>query len=85
MSNAVTLTSQMAMAERELGAFLHAVSELYGPVEAAIAVQDWLQELERLPFEPEPTPREWRALTVAAAVKLSKRVSRKEKELTVTS
>jgi hypothetical protein len=68
---------QMDMAQRELGAFIYAVSESYGPDEADIAAQDWLDELKLLDCVPEPTPRDWRLVTIAAAGRLSKRVSKK--------
>ena len=56
MSHDRTLASQMAMAERELGAFLYVVSESYGPEEADIVAQDWLDELKLLDCVIEPTP-----------------------------
>ena len=65
----------MDMAQRELGAFLYVVSESYGPEEANIAAQDWLDELESLDHVPPLTPADWRTVTVAAASRLSKRVS----------
>ena len=76
MNNHLKLGCQIKMAERELGAFLHAVAELYGPGEAMISAQDWLDELELLDYIPEATPREWRLLTIAAGNRLSKRVSK---------
>ena len=39
MSNDVTSACQMRMAERELAAFIHAVTDLYGPEEAKISAQ----------------------------------------------
>jgi hypothetical protein len=65
----------MNLAERELGAFLYAVTELYGPEEAKMSAHDWVDELELLECLPGPTPREWRLLTIAAAHRLSKRVN----------
>jgi hypothetical protein len=77
MNHDRTFASQMDMAQRELGAFLYAVSESYGPEEADIAAQDWLEELKLLDCVPEPTPRDWRLVTIAAAGRLSKRVNKK--------
>jgi PAS domain S-box-containing protein len=74
MSNDVTLACQMKMAERELGAFFQVVSQLHGPEEAEISAQDWLDELELQACIAEPTPREWRSVTIDAANRLSKRV-----------
>jgi hypothetical protein len=76
MSNDVTLACQMKMAERELGAFFQVVSQLHGPEEAEISAQDWLDELELQACIAEPTPREWRSVTIDAANRLSKRVSK---------
>jgi hypothetical protein len=76
MNNPFTFDYQMNLAERELGAFLHVVAELYGPEEAKISSQDWLDELELLEYIPGLTPREWRVVTIAAANRLSKRVTK---------
>ncbi len=77
MNHDPTFASQMDMAQRELGAFIYAVSESYGPEEADIAAQDWLDELKLLDRIPEPTPRDWRLVTIAAAGRLAKRVNKK--------
>ena len=77
MNHDRTFAFQMDMAQRELGAFIYAVSESYGPDEADIAAQDWLDELKLLDCMPEPTPREWRLVTIAAAGRLSNRVNKK--------
>jgi hypothetical protein len=37
----------VAAAEAELAAFYSAISATYGPEEAMLAVDDWIQELER--------------------------------------
>jgi hypothetical protein len=75
MSNEIASACQTEMAERELGAFLHVVTELYGPEEANNSGQDWLDELELLDNLPGPTEREWRRLTIAAANRLAKRIN----------
>jgi hypothetical protein len=77
MNHDRTFASQMDLAQRELGAFLYAVSDSYGPEEAEIAAEDWLDELKLLACVPEPTPRDWRSVTIAAAGRLSKRVNKK--------
>ena len=76
MSNDIESASQINMAERQLGAFLHVVTELYGPEEANLAAEDWLEELELLDRIPGPTEPEWRLLTIAASNLLSQRVNR---------
>jgi hypothetical protein len=60
----------MTSAERELGAFMTAVSELFGTEHARRAADDWLDELERIDTLPE-TGRDFRAITIAAAVRLA--------------
>src|SRR5689334_18583675 len=57
-------------AERELGAFMTAVSELFGTEHAWRAADDWLDELERIDTLPE-TGRDFRAISIAAAVRLA--------------
>src|ERR1700730_9864256 len=36
----------MVIAERELGAFIRAVTELFGPDQARLAAEDWVDEVE---------------------------------------
>ena len=49
----------MAIAERELGAFIRAVTELFGPEQARLAADDWVDELELMDTLPGPTRRDW--------------------------
>ena len=60
----------MARAERELGAFMRAVSELFGTEHARRAADDWLDEFERIDALPE-TRRDFGAITIAAAARLA--------------
>jgi plasmid stabilization system protein ParE len=60
----------MASAERELGAYMSAVSELFGPEQAPRAADDWLDEFERMEALPE-TRRDFGAITIGAAVRLA--------------
>ena len=64
----------MNMAERELAAFMSAVTDLYGPEQARIAAEDWVEEFESMDTLPGFIPREWRLITVAAASRLTSRV-----------
>jgi hypothetical protein len=66
----------MDSAVRALGAFLHVVSELYGPEEARRSAEDWLNELELLEFVPEAPGQDWRTVTIAAGRRLAERVHR---------
>jgi len=74
-SNDQTFAKLMTMAERELGAFISAVTELFGTEQARLAAEDWLDEL----FIMEPllgwTSRDWRSITIAASARLAGRVN----------
>src|SRR5690242_1130386 len=63
----------MIMAERELAAFLGAVTELYGVEQAGISAEVWLDELQSMNSLPGATSRDWRAITVAALARLASR------------
>ena len=53
---------RMRMAERELSAFFTAVKDLYGPKQAQLSTEDWLQELEASNNLP-ASAREWRLIS----------------------
>ena len=63
------------MAERELGAFFAAVTELFGPEQARLSVEDWLQELESLDTLPGLRNCDWRQVTLAVLTRLANRVN----------
>jgi hypothetical protein len=60
-------------AERELGSFLAAVTELFGADRARQAPEHWLDELELQ--ETFPVNLNWRPITVAAAIRLALRLN----------
>lgn len=62
------------MAERELSAFLTAVTDLFGPEQARESADDWLSELVACNDVP-ASSREWRTLTISAAARLASRVN----------
>jgi hypothetical protein len=68
-----TCEDQMDMAERELSAFIRAVTELFGPEQARLSTEDWLDELELKDSSLRATSRDWRAVTVAASARLANR------------
>jgi|SRR5271166_5117418 len=68
-----TCEDQINMAERELSAFILAVTELFGPEQARLSSEDWLDELELMDRPPRATSRDWRAVTVAASARLANR------------
>ena len=65
---------QTHIAERELSAFIKAVTQLFGSEEAGISVRDWLDESELMDSPPLSTTRDWRAITVAASARLAVRL-----------
>jgi hypothetical protein len=68
-----TCEDQINMAERELSAFIRAVTELFGPEQARLSTEDWLDELELKHGSLRATRRDWRAVTVAASARLANR------------
>jgi hypothetical protein len=70
------------MAERELSAFFHAIQKLFGPVQAEISADDWLQELSAAAAPP-ASIREWRTITARAASRLALRLGAHTPELQV--
>ena len=70
-----TCEDQINMAERELSAFIRAVTELFGPEQARLSAEDWLAESEQMDSPQRATSRDWRAVTVAASARLASRVT----------
>jgi len=66
---------QTHQAERELSSFIAAVTELYGPEEAKLLAEDWLDESDLMDGPPRSEVRNWRAVTIAASARLANRVS----------
>ena len=62
------------MAERELSAFLNAVTQLFGSEQAELSAKDWLRELMVVDGLPAST-QEWRLITAKASTRLASRVS----------
>lgn len=68
-------TDLMIMAERELAAFVGAITELYGAEQAELSADVWLDELESMNSLPGPASRDWRAVTVVALSRIANRLS----------
>jgi hypothetical protein len=68
-------SDQMLPAERELSAFVAAVTELFGPEQARLSAQDWLDELELMSSPPPFISRDWRSVTIAASARLATRLN----------
>jgi hypothetical protein len=73
-SDGPTFAKLMTMAERELGSFISAVTELFGSEQARLAVEDWLDELELMETLSGLNVRNWRSITIAASARLAIRV-----------
>lgn len=73
-----TYEDQTHMAERELSAFMSAVTELFGPEQARLSAEDWLEESELMDSPPRSISRDWRAVTVAASARLASRLNTKK-------
>ena len=65
---------QVRIAERELSAFVRAVTQRDGFEQAKLAAEDWLEESALLDSRPLWTSRNWRAVTIAASARLANRV-----------
>ena len=74
-SDGPTFAKLMTMAERELGSFISAVTELFGSEQARLATEDWLDELVLMEALPGLTSRDWRLITIAASARLANRVN----------
>jgi hypothetical protein len=70
-----TCADQIHLAERELASFIGAVKELFGPEQALLSGDDWLDESELMDSPPRSTSRDWRAVTVAASARLASRLT----------
>ena len=66
---------EMHKAERELAAFIGAVTDLFGPEQARLSADDWLDESELVDIPRRSTSRDWRAVTVAASARLTNRLA----------
>ena len=66
-----TYEEQTLMAERELSSFVAAVTKLFGPDEARVAAEDWLDESDLLDSSPRSEARDWRSVTIAASARLA--------------
>ena len=66
----------LALAERQLSAFVTAVHQLFGAEQASQAGDIWIEELERADWPSEAPVIDWRKVTIAAAGRLVDRDKR---------
>jgi hypothetical protein len=64
------MAQHLALAERELSAFVTAVHQLFGADQASQAGDIWIEELERTDWPSEAPVIDWRKVTIAAAGRL---------------
>jgi hypothetical protein len=67
---------QTHLAERELSSFVAAVTKMYGPEQARLSAQDWLDEFDLIDSPPLSKKSDWRAVTIAASARLAGRLNR---------
>jgi hypothetical protein len=70
------MAQRLALAERELSAFVTAVHQLFGAEQARQAGTSWIEELERMDWPSEAPVIDWRKVTIAAAGRLVDRDKR---------
>ena len=66
---------QAHLAEHELSSFIAAVNASYGPEQAKLSAQDWLDESYLIDSPPRSEVRNWRAVTIAASARLANRIN----------
>lgn len=60
-------------AEKELSAFSRAVEELFGPKRAQESINDWIEAIAGMDWSNGQASPDWRAVTIAAAARLTTR------------
>jgi hypothetical protein len=65
-----SMAQHLALAERELSAFVAAVHQLFGAEQASRAADSWIEELERTDWLSKALVVDWRKVTIAAAGRL---------------
>ena len=71
-----SIAQHLALAERELSAFVTAVHQLFGAEQVWRAADSWIEELERMDWPSEAPVIDWSKVTIAAAGRLADRDKR---------
>jgi hypothetical protein len=71
----LTYEARTRLAELELSSFVSAVTKLYGPEQARLSAQDWIDESELICSQALSTESNWRAVTIAASARLADRLN----------
>ena len=69
-----TYEEQTHLADDELASFVAAVSASYGPEQAKLSAQDWLDESGLMDSPPRSETRNWHSVTTAASARLTNRI-----------
>jgi len=67
-------SEQIKLAEQELAAFRRAVTELFGPEQAEVSAEDWVDELAAMKSLPASSA-EWRQITLNVSTRLAARAN----------
>ncbi len=67
--------AKVQMAEKELAAFVSAVSELFGSTEAQQSAEDWIEIVTLMSCQTRGASPDWRHVTITAAGWLASRVN----------
>jgi hypothetical protein len=67
--------AQVQSANRELAAFIAAVTKLYGAEQATLSVEYWLDKAQEMDSPAWLPARNWRAVTITASARLANRLS----------
>ena len=65
-----SMAQQLALAERELSAFITSVHQLFGTEQSWQAGNIWIEELERTDWPSDAPVIDWRKVTISAAGRL---------------
>lgn len=72
---------QAHLAEGEMSSFVAGVAKLYGPEQASLSAEDWLDESDLMDSPPRSEPRNWQAVTIAASARLANRITVTSQEI----
>lgn len=76
MGRSACIDDSLHTAERGLAAFTAAINELFGPEEARVSADEWIEELLSSDQPIGPGIPDWRRITIMASSRLASRVCR---------
>ena len=78
-----SVADQMAIAERQLGAFIAAITALFGSEHATVSADNWIEEFVLVDNLPS-SALDWRKIAIAASVRFTSRLNGGRCEATAT-